>query len=138
MPRKHANGWMTVFALGLLVLGLLACLYLLIGFPAEAQVNSVEPSATPPPAYSAPAVPSLHRQQYQNSVAAANAALATNQAAVPAPVRDTTPEQVQAQLDAVRAQLLESEQNLRQATRTQGRIRTTSALFWPSLRSSPF
>jgi hypothetical protein len=127
MPRKHANGWMTVFALGLLVLGLLACLYVLIGFPAEAQVTSVEPTTTPAPAYTAPA-PSYRRQQYQASVAAANAALANTQAAV-APVRDTTPEQVQAQLDAVRAQLLESEQNLRQATRLQGRIRSASALF---------
>lgn len=39
MPQKQANGWMTVCALGLLVLGLLGCLYVLIGFPAEAQVT---------------------------------------------------------------------------------------------------
>ena len=34
--RKHTNVWMTVLALGLLAVGLLACLYVLIGFPAEA------------------------------------------------------------------------------------------------------
>ncbi len=88
----------------------------------------LSPTATPAPAYTAPA-PTYRRQQYQSSVAAANAVLATSQTAVAAPAHDTTPEQVQAQLDAVRAQLLESEQNLRQATWLQGRIRTTSALF---------
>jgi hypothetical protein len=36
---KHAGGWMTVIALGLLAVALLVCLYVLIGFPAEAQVN---------------------------------------------------------------------------------------------------
>ena len=35
--RKRANGWATVFTLGLLTLGLLACIYVLVGFPAEAQ-----------------------------------------------------------------------------------------------------
>ena len=63
-PRKHTNGWMTVLALGLLAVGLLACLYILIGFPAEAQAvsgSTIEPvpprpclsrsdPAIPPPA----------------------------------------------------------------------------------------
>src|SRR5271155_5566316 len=50
MPRKHANGWMTILALGLLVVGLLACLYILVGFPAEAQAvsdTSSSPSSAP-------------------------------------------------------------------------------------------
>ena len=60
--RKHTNGWMTVLALGLLALGLLACLYILIGFPAEAQAvggSTTEPTTTrlplPSPAVPAPA-----------------------------------------------------------------------------------
>ena len=57
MPRKHANGWMTVLALGLLVLGLLACLYILVGFPAEAQVAGDSPATVAPAAPAAP-VPS--------------------------------------------------------------------------------
>jgi hypothetical protein len=36
---KHAGGWMTVIALGLLAVALLVCLFVLIGFPAEAQMN---------------------------------------------------------------------------------------------------
>ena len=132
MPRKHANGWMTVLALGLLVLGLLACLYVLIGFPAEAQVSgpTVEPSATAAPAYRAPAVaPSFRRQSLQNSAAATSTSGDAAPASTSAPLRDTTAEQVQAQLDAVRAQLLQSEENLRQAARAQARTRTASALF---------
>jgi len=37
--RKHAGGWLTVIALGLLAVALLVCLFVLIGFPAEAQMN---------------------------------------------------------------------------------------------------
>ncbi len=131
MPRKHANGWMTVLALGLLVLGLLACLYVLIGFPAEAQVNgsTVEPSATAAPPYSSPAGAQPFRRQPLQSSAAAAASGAVPLASVTTPTRDTTAEQVQAQLDAVRAQLLQSEENLRQAARAQARIRSASALF---------
>ena len=62
-PRKHTNGWMTVLALCLLAVGLLACLYVLIGFPAEAQVvgdSTTMPAASPSPApaYHSPANPS--------------------------------------------------------------------------------
>ena len=46
--RKHANGWMTVLALGLLAVGLLACLYVLIGFPAEAQAVGGSTESTQP------------------------------------------------------------------------------------------
>ncbi len=46
LPRRHANGWMTVLALGLLVLGLLACLYVLVGSPAEAQTTGSAAGAT--------------------------------------------------------------------------------------------
>ena len=44
--RKHANGWITVTALSLLAAGLLACLYVLIGFPAVAQDVTAPGSAT--------------------------------------------------------------------------------------------
>src|SRR5882757_9285977 len=40
MPRRHANGWMTLMALGLLGVAFLACLYVLVGFPAGAQTLS--------------------------------------------------------------------------------------------------
>ena len=46
--HKHTNGWMTVLALCLLAVGLLACLYVLIGFPAEAQVTGSTDSITTP------------------------------------------------------------------------------------------
>src|SRR5271156_3090454 len=46
--RKHTNGWMTVLALCLLAVGLLACLYVLVGFPAEAQVTGSTDSITTP------------------------------------------------------------------------------------------
>ena len=53
--RKHTNGWMTMLALALLAAGLLACLYVLIGVPAEAQTvsdattgSSAAPVSAPP------------------------------------------------------------------------------------------
>jgi hypothetical protein len=46
--RTHTNGWMTVLALCLLAVGLLACLYVLIGIPAEAQVTGSTDSITTP------------------------------------------------------------------------------------------
>ena len=46
--HKHTNGWMTVLALCLLAVGLLACLYVLVGFPAEAQVTGSTDSIPAP------------------------------------------------------------------------------------------
>ena len=51
--RKHTNRWMTMLALGLLAICLLACLYILIGFPAEAQTvggSTIDPATTQAPA----------------------------------------------------------------------------------------
>ena len=48
VARKHVNGWMTVLALGLLPVGLLACLYVLIGVPAEAQAVGDAPTNSHP------------------------------------------------------------------------------------------
>src|ERR1700760_698261 len=47
--HKHTNRWMTMLALGLLAICLLACLYILIGFPAEAQTvggSTIDPATT--------------------------------------------------------------------------------------------
>ena len=52
--RKHTNGWMTILALALLAVGLLACLYVLVGVPAEAQTVSDAPTASSPAPVSAP------------------------------------------------------------------------------------
>ena len=68
--HKHTNGWMTVLALCLLAVGLLACLYVLVGFPAEAQVTGSTDSITTPapqpvrrqPLYAAQAA--LHRVRW--------------------------------------------------------------------------
>jgi hypothetical protein len=137
-PRKHTNGWMTVLALGLLAVGLLACLYVLIGFPAEAQVtgsttapvNTVAPAAASP-AYASPAPTQPFRRQYPSYGApAAGAALASGQTPVAAsPRSDINSEELQAALAKVQDQLLQSQENLRQAARAQRRVRTASAIF---------
>ena len=131
MARKYANGWMTVLALGLLALGLLACLYILIGFPAEAQAtgsttagSTIEPRTAPVP------VQTFRRPQLPSAAAsvAPGAAPGSQPSYLPS-LRDLAQEQVQAQLDVVRTQLLQSEANLRQAAQAQRRTRTVSALF---------
>jgi hypothetical protein len=115
---------MTILALGLLAVCLLACLYVLVGFPAQGQVtgSTLEtpvPAAAPPapvrrsvPAYSAPAP-----------------VAAPPTAAAPAARPDMTSEALQAEVDVVRDQLQQSEENLRQAAQAQRRIRTVSAIF---------
>ena len=62
--RRHTNGWMTVLALGLLGAGFLACLYVLIGVPAQAQTvggSTTDPAlsapVSAPPAYRRPQLP---------------------------------------------------------------------------------
>jgi len=124
---------MTVLALGLLVLGLLACLYILVGFPAEAQVAGDSPATVAP---TAPAVPAattqpLRRRPVQSYPAsAANPELLPGQTSVaPALHSDAAPEELETQLNTVRDQLAQSQEILRQADRAQRRTRVASALF---------
>ena len=75
--HKHTNRWMTMLALGLLAICLLACLYILIGFPAEAQTvggSTIDPATTQVPASPAPYQP---RRQPLASYAAPAAAPVT-------------------------------------------------------------
>jgi hypothetical protein len=139
-PRKHTNGWMTVLALGLLAVGLLACLYILIGFPAEAQAvngsTATAPANTATPAYTAPAYASpasnqpIRRQLPSYATPVTGAVLATGQTPIAAsPRSDINSEELQAALAKVQDQLLQSQENLQQAARAQRRIRTASAIF---------
>jgi hypothetical protein len=138
--RKHTNGWMTVLALGLLAVGLLACLYILIGFPAEAQaVNGstiTAPANTATPVYASPAYASpasaqpIRRQLPAYGVPVAGAVLAAGQAPVTAsPRSDVSSDELQAALLKVQDQLRQSQENLQQAARAERRIRTASAVF---------
>jgi hypothetical protein len=128
-PRKHANGWITVLALGLLAAGLLACLYVLIGFPAAAQEtgNSTPgPAATPSSVSTQP----LRRQpQPIYGAMAANQVLPTGQAVATPLHTDAASDEFQMERDALRDELLESRENLRQAAEEQHRVRIASALF---------
>jgi hypothetical protein len=138
--HKHTNGWMTVLALGLLAVGLLACLYILIGFPAEAQaVNGstiTAPANTATPVYASPAYASpasaqpIRRQLPAYGVPVAGAVLAAGQAPVTAsPRSDVSSDELQAALLKVQDQLRQSQENLQQAARAERRIRTASAVF---------
>jgi hypothetical protein len=119
--RTHTNGWMTLLSLGLLVAGLLACLYVLIGFPAHAQTVE-NPAATPAASqpFRRPLLP----------VSAAPAAAATGQSSSNAPQHsDAALEELRDELTAVHDELHQSQENLREAADVQHRIRTASALF---------
>jgi hypothetical protein len=127
--RKHTNGWMTILALALLAVGLLACLYVLVGVPAEAQtVGDTTTTSSPAPV---PAPPLRHPSYSSYQASAQTAAL--GQAPVTAsPRSDSAPQlqqDVQAKLDTVRDQLIASQANLREAVRAQSRVRTASAIF---------
>jgi hypothetical protein len=125
--RKHTNGWMTVLALGLLAVGLLACLYVLIGFPAEAQVTG-DTVPTPAPAYPQPIrrqPPASYPAAAVNGLAGQSTAAPLRNEAAPNPLSSD----LQAQVNTVRDQLRQSQENLDQAARAQRRIRTASALF---------
>ena len=63
--RTHTNGWMTALALGLLAAGFLACLYILIGVPAQAQ--AVGDSTTAPAPSAPPSTAPLYRRQQPRS-----------------------------------------------------------------------
>ena len=126
--HKHTNRWMTMLALGLLAICLLACLYILIGFPAEAQTvggSTIDPAATQVPASPAP-YPS--RRQPLASYAAPAAAPTVQ----PAPATlhaDATSDEIHAEMNQIRDQLRQSQDALQQAVQAQHRVRTTSALF---------
>src|ERR1700691_5781994 len=93
--RKHTNGWMTALALGLLAAGFLACLYILIGVPAQAQAVG---DSTPAPPATAP----LYRRQ-QPPVPAV--AVPSGQASVSPSHADIVADELQAELTTVDAQL---------------------------------
>ncbi len=127
--HKHTNRWMTILALGLLAICLLACLYILIGFPAEAQTvgsSTIDPATTQvpasPPAYQA-------RRQSLASYAAQVAAPAAVQPAPAALHADSTSDEIHAEMNQIHDQLRQSQETLQQAMQAQHRVRTTSALF---------
>src|ERR1700722_16196314 len=127
--HKHTNRWMTMLALGLLAICLLACLYILIGFPAEAQTvggSTIDPATPHFPGSPAPFQP---RRQPLASYAAPAATPATVQ---PAPATlhvDSTSDEIHAEMNQTRDQLRQSQDALQQAMQAQHRVRTTSALF---------
>jgi hypothetical protein len=127
--HKHTNRWMTMLALGLLAICLLACLYILIGFPAEAQTvggSTIDPATTQVPASPAPYQP---RRQPLASYAAQAAAPATVQPAPATLHLDSTSDEIHAEMNQTRDQLRQSQDALQQAMQAQHRVRTTSALF---------
>jgi hypothetical protein len=126
--HKHTNRWMTMLALGLLAICLLACLYILIGFPAEAQTvggSTIDPATTQVPASPAPYQP---RRQPLASYTAQAATPVTVQS--PAALHtDSTSDEIHAEMSEVHNQLRQSQDVLQQAVQAQHRVRTTSALF---------
>lgn len=120
--HKHTNGWMTVLALCLLAVGLLACLYVLVGFPAEAQVTGSTDSITTP----APQ-PVRHQPLYAAQAAAAQSPVVATPRSDAAPSEFTSG--IQTELNTVHDQLRQSQENLERAAQAQRRIRTASALF---------
>jgi hypothetical protein len=126
--HKHTNRWMTMLALGLLAICLLACLYILIGFPAEAQTvggSTIDPATTQAPPSATPYQP---RRQPLASYAAPAAAPATVQP-LAAQHTDSTADEIHAEMNEVHDQLHQAQEVLQQAAQAQHRVRTTSALF---------
>jgi hypothetical protein len=126
--HKHTNRWMTMLALGLLAICLLACLYILIGFPAEAQTvggSTIDPATTQAPASTVPYQP---RRQALPAYAAPAAAPATVQPPA-AQHTDSTADEIHAEMNEVHDQLHQAQEVLHQAAQAQNRVRTTSALF---------
>ena len=126
--RKHTNGWMTVLALGLLGAGFLACLYVLIGVPAQAQAvgdSTTEPTASAP----APAAPVYRRRQLPVTVAAAPSPAPPAQASAGPSHSDIVIDELQAELTTVHDQLRQSQEFMREAAAAQHRTRIASALF---------
>ena len=126
--RTHTNGWITVLALSLLVAGLLACLYVLVGYPAQARADVIAgplPAVSSRSAVSSAATSPIQNQQLQSSAAAnpapSSAAVSLRQ--------DEVLGELRAELNTGRDELRQSQENLRQAADAQRRIRTVSALF---------
>jgi hypothetical protein len=129
-PRKHTNGWMTALALGLLAAGFLACLYILIGVPAQAQAvtgSTAEPAVSPAPVPSYTS--SYRRQQPPIAAVAVPAPPSSGQASVTPSHADLVADELQAELTTVHDQLRQSQDFMRDAIAAQHRTRTASALF---------
>ncbi len=129
-PRGHTNGWMTALALGLLAAGLLACLYILIGVPAQAQAvggSTTEPALAPTPAPSY--TPSYRRQPPPVAAVAAPNPASLGQTSVTPSHSDLVVDELQAELTTVHDQLRQSQEFMREAAAAQRRTRTASALF---------
>jgi hypothetical protein len=123
--RKHTNGWMTALSLGLLVAGFLACLYVLIGVPAQGQAvggSTTEPGLSAPPA----AAPVYRRQP---PVVVAAAPIPTSAAQAAPSHSDMVADELQAELTTVHDQLRQSQEFLREALAAQHRTRIASVLF---------
>ncbi len=123
--RKHTNGWMTALSLGLLVAGFLACLYILIGVPAQGQ--AVGGSATDPGLSRPPAAAPLYRRQQPVVVAAAPIPASAAQAGPSH--SDIVADELQAEVTTVHDQLRQSQEFLREALAAQHRTRIASVLF---------
>jgi hypothetical protein len=131
-PRTHARGWMTVLVLGLLAIGLLACLYILIGFPAEAQAVGGSTIAPTAPATSPnPPAPYYRRPQPLAPAPISSLGQPTvgQTAAAPAAHSEIAARELETELTTVHDQLRQSQENLLQAVRAERRIRIASALF---------
>jgi hypothetical protein len=124
--RKHTNGWMTALSLGLLVAGFLACLYILIGVPAQGQ--AVGGSTTEPGLSAPPAAAPVYRRQQPPVVVAAAPNLASPAQAGPSH-SDIVADELQAELTTVHDQLRQSQDFLREALAAQHRTRIASVLF---------
>ena len=134
--RRHTNGWMTVLALGLLGAGFLACLYVLIGVPAQAQAvggSTTEPTLSAP----APATPLYRRQQPPITAGAAPGPAPPAQASVAPSHSDIVIDELQAELTTVHDQLRQSQEIMREAAGRSTVPASRRRCFWLSSRSSP-
>src|SRR6202012_3530462 len=110
--HKHTNGWMTVLALGLLAAGFLACLYVLIGVPAQGQTVG----GTTEPGVSAPTTPApVYRRQQPLITPVAAPSPAPAQTSASPSHSDIVIDELQAELTTVHDQLRQSQEFLREA-----------------------
>src|SRR6204780_5633695 len=122
--RTHTNGWMTALARGLPAAGFLACLYILIGVPAQAQ--AVGDSTTAPAPSAPPATAPLYRRQQP---LVPTVAAPSGQASVSPSHADIVADELQAELTTVDDQLRHTQEFMREAAAAQHRTRIASALF---------
>jgi len=126
--RSHTNGWMTALSLGLLAAGFLACLYILIGIPAQAQEaggSTTAPTLSPPPS----TAPVYRRQQPPISTLAAPTPPSPGQVSAGPSHSDIVVDELQAELTTVHDQLRQSQEFMREAAAAQHRTRIASVLF---------